>query len=280
MKRYISITLTTAALLLSTSAFAGGANIGSTNLGSQFLIEWCRGNLGLLEDARSQADLSVLDGDFETASQVLEQAFQTAAAQSHEKSDYSMVYRALMRTLKMNEALNELEHQPALATPLATAKFVFLDSSIDLITRHIAPLDTTYYIPTRFQRMQCNNCDVSIEEQFEKRFQETARREIDWFLNEFATVEARTGATIPKFSAKVYLKILEFMTLFVAEDLGDSLWKARYSCSEQQLKRLNSRLAAYNSGNIAAFKDDRRAVISATSELKQVRDNLSRHCGQ
>lgn len=255
------------------SAFAGGSNIGGTDGGSAFLVDWCRANLGVLEDARARAAVSISMNELGDAKHILQEGLASAIAQTAERIPLSLTHRAIERGLELSTAIDDTLGFDSRAVEASVA---FLSNYYTFILDTAAPLDTSYYIPYRYGH---GFPEEGGEAEFERRFEDYAREQIRWFVTEFSS-RGLDGSYIPRYSAKIYLKALEFLARYTAEDLGESLWKARYFCVIDQLMRLNTRLASFNGGNLAAYRNERWAVNAGTSEILLARGKIAKAgCG-
>ena len=270
----------TALVLLAAShaapALAGGTDTGGTGEGSAYsayVSEWCRGNKAILDQFATAANLADLNGDSESVIRLLKQGLREALKHGNgEQFDGSLTYRAIDRGLKIANALQALE---AVDPNAIEAERAFLLNYYDFVNYISDNIDVEIYIPYEYIYKKSKNSGDFDLNKFEARFIEYAQKQVDWFLTTF-TSPAWGGGVAPQFSEKADLKILEFITLHMAQDVTDSLSRTKYGCSIDILLGLNKNLAEHNLGNKTIYGNDRYALNIVAGKIKKLAKGLGR----
>lgn len=287
MRRGIVFCLLVALLVGASWAQAGGTSIGGSDKGSvysAYVSEWCRGNQALLGQYRTQAKLADLQQDTAGVVDLLLKGLHEALdhpASGGAVADKSLSYKAIVRGIEMAEALlDQSQSDPNGVEAARVFLFVYYDF-LDFVADSI---DMSLYIPYQYHYSGCHGCAGFDEAAFERRYVQYADAQIDWFLATFVTETAMDGATpgttqvVPRYSTRAALKLLEYLTKDVAEDLANSLWAAKFACAIRQLELLNHNLAAHNGGNRAFYANDRYALNIVTDQIKALKGRLSNGC--
>lgn len=253
----------------------GGSNTGGSGSGSEFALEWCRGNVALLNRYRQQATLALLDNDTIGARALLEAGLVKALERkSTQGLDRSLTYKAVSRGLELAAALSI---EP---TVTADSQVAALLSYYDFISLIAAKVDIDLYIPYHYTYLPgcpSGNCEGFDIAGFEKRFIEYARAQLKWFEESFVSEVSVTDVT-PRHSAKAYLKILEFISKYVADDLESSLWRSKYACTIDTMRLMSEALAAHNTGNMAFYRNDKYAVFLTHKDVARTIAEIGKGC--
>lgn len=254
----------------------GGSNTGGSGTGSEFVLEWCRGNVALLNRYREQATLALLDNDSIGARALLEAGLVKALERkSAQGLDQSLTFKAVSRGLELAAALSS---EP---TVTADSQVAALLSYYDFISLIAAKVDIDLYIPYHYTFLPgcpSGNCEGFDIAGFEKRFIDYARAQLKWFDDSFVA-EVNAIDVTPRHSAKAYLKVLEFISKYVADDLETSLWRSKYACTIDTMRLMNDALAAHNAGNMAFYRNDKYAVFLTHKDVAQTIAEISNGCG-
>lgn len=253
----------------------GGSNVGGSDSGSEFVLEWCRGNVALLNRYRQQATLALLDNDSIGARALLEAGLVKALERkSAQGLDRSLTYKAVSRGLELASALS---NEP---TVTADSQVAALLSYYDFISLIAAKVDIDLYIPYHYTYLPgcpSGNCEGFDIAGFEKRFIDYARAQLKWFDESFVSEVSVTDVT-PRHSAKAYLKVLEFISKYVADDLENSLWRSKYACTIDTMRIMSDSLAAHNAGNMAFYRNDKYAVFLTHKDVAQTIADIGKGC--
>lgn len=254
----------------------GGSNTGGSGTGSEFVLEWCRGNVALLNKYRQQATLALLENDTIGARALLSAGLQKALERKGMQGlDQSLTYKAILRGLQLATALE------GETTVAADSQVAAMLSYYDFVSLIAAKVDIDLYIPYHYTYLPgcpSGNCEGFDIAGFERRFIDYAREQLKWFESTFVAQTDSIGVT-PRHSAKAYLKVLEFISKFVADDLEDSLWRSKYACTIDTMQLMSEALAAHNAGNMAFYRNDKYAVNLTNAEVTQTIAEIGKGCG-
>ncbi|OFZ56341.1 MAG: hypothetical protein A2428_07695 [Bdellovibrionales bacterium RIFOXYC1_FULL_54_43] len=231
------------------------------------LVQWCRGSLGILANYSNRSRLQLVDGKWDEARAVLREGLNQALVQSEGVN--SLTRRALRRGIEVSDSIerNRIEDIHGLE-----ASVEFLSQYYDFMIKIVGPLDTNYFLPYQYGPRR-----VGLEAEYERSYHQFAERQLTWFVETFSMTTPHYGV-VAKYSAKSYLKILEYLARGTAEELDSSLWRARYACAIEQLEELHLRVKNFNDGYHEEYSSERRAVNSATGEFLQILNALRGDC--
>jgi hypothetical protein len=250
----------------------GGSNNGGSGRGSADVVEtlaWCRGSQGILAEARGEAMMAALDDDLEAGYQALLRGMARALERAEGEDAYSsLTWRALSRGIELAGALESIDPDLDPRFEMRMAFFLRYYAFLDRVAKD---LDVPYYVPARGGHVD--------ESRYETRFVDYAREQLSWLLETF-TEQSSVFGVIPRLPASTYLMALEFVTAYVTDDLAESLWAARHACAIEELRLIHEKLAAHNAGNLAYYRDDRRAVNATHTQLMRIGRGLGQGCGQ
>jgi hypothetical protein len=250
----------------------GGSNNGGGNRGSQAVAEtlaWCRGSLGLLAEARSEAILAALDDELAQGYRLLQDGMLRALERARGEDAYSSItWRALSRGIELAQLIDALADE---LDPRHETRLTFLLRYYEFLERTALQLDLPHYVPWTGGKVD--------ERLFETRFVEYAHEQLAWLLETFTTPSAVYGATPKLLSTRSYLGALEFVVAYTIDDLSESLWSAKHACAIEELTLIGEKLAAHNADNAAYYRDDRRAVNLTHTQLSRISRGLKHGCG-
>ena len=262
----------------------GGTNTGSSDRSLTFFQNWCRGAQATLDDAQTDAKISIAQGDFATAKQELVDGLVEALKEKQDVNNpidqsQSLTYRILTRGLEIASALEDATK----LEPMALNDQVdALERYYDFAQRTSRELDVPLFIP--FERARALHGPVLDQTAFEQRYEIYAKEELNWVINSFLVVGSNQATgdvsiVYPRGSASAFLKISELVTGYAATDLEDSLFGARYACVAGMLQKLNARLTRYNSGDHSALGDERVGINAIVyPKLRQYADSIQGGC--
>lgn len=247
-----------------------GTNIGGGNNGSEYLATWCRGQTSLLKSVRDRANLKLDNtGDYNAANKILNNGL-VQALSNVESNNTSFLVKSLTRGLTIAGQLNATSGGVSERKAMATNHI--LNNYYDFIIEVVAKdLDLNAHIPF----LESSEMDESAAH-FEEAFVKYAHAQLQWILSTLVN-EVRIGdktQIVPVGDARSILKVALTLSGATAEDLEESLWNYRFSCSILDLKALNESLKEYDLGNTEMFEDEKQALTFTTKKIREISRTL------
>ena len=225
--------------------------------GPPIFSSWCRDRLMALNQAEYEARALYSRSRFDDALLALENGLHRAKDQVQQEYTGALTVNAILRG---DAILEELKKTTAPGPKQSRTLAYFLFEYFGFIRQVANELDNTYYVPYRGGYGQCQD---PIE--FEYKFIEFAKRQVELVLNDLALSDRRTGAVYPIGLPESFLKALEMTASYLAYDLNNSLFATRYACDIDQLNYLSNRLHVYNTTK-QGYIDDFDAVNASASQ--------------
>ncbi len=255
-----------------------GTNIGGGNNGSEYLATWCRGQLSLLRSFQARSAIKLeATSNYNLANKILTDGM-VKALQEGDSARETFLHKSLIRGLAISNHLGgslggTSEKDAQNANFILNEYYNFM---LEVIAKN---LDLNGHIPY----LGASNVDFDQRAaQFELKFVEYAKAQLDWILKNLVTETHQNGRRIvlPKGSANSVLKVAHTLTAGTTKDLEDSLWNYRFSCAISDLKILNDQLGQYNQGNREIYEDEKSALQEVTKEILRISSviNLRERC--
>lgn len=256
-----------------TNAGRGGTNAGRTSplpggISDQ-VLQWCTDSQSLLNEYVMQALIATQEQDIASVPRILKEGIVEAMLQTPAIGPAdSLTYRALSRGLE----LFQIVEAPEYAVDAATVAR-FMSKYYEFTLKVIQDLDMVHYVPHRYEH---GGSDLGA---YERAYVHYANRQIEWLLEQYVYDTGIYGYAT-RIPVAVYLKALEMVTAYSADDLDSSLWSAKFACVSRDLRKISGRLAVHNTGNKAFYRTDQIALNLTTVEMRAILARIELGCGR
>ncbi len=240
---------------------------------SSSIASFCRDRLVHLKRAYRNAEIESRNGNVEKSAEILVAGLRTANANIPRHVSNSLTAKAIKRGLVLAEAIKASPNDRQKVRGLNH----FLFNYYGFIERVSEKLDIPYFVASdrRYARFASNT-------QLEKLFVSFAKEQVDMALETLSTEDRGYYGSVvyPIGSSTMLLTALQVTTNAMINDLLDSVFAARYSCTVDELAYQNQRMVDYLSTR-TGFNDDFEAVQEIVTGVKSALGNYycSEHGG-
>lgn len=243
------------------------------------LSAWCHRASSLLNRELRRARQQLQDDRLEFSWQILQDALFAVARSIQVDPEFGgpltkvLVDRGLLISRYLDESLTSGTRQEM------ASKLSFLFDYVQFVVEMEYEFDGEWYVPYRYRYRGCGDCDNDFRfAEFEKRFLDYGRKQLEFVSYTLTERFEKLGETEvrPIGDPRVFLKVAELTSTWVANDISNNLHAYRRACTITQLSQLATDLRDFNVYNDRTiFRNQRQAVYFAFYGMTEAASQLN-----
>ena len=235
--------------------------------------QWSRNKLFELNAAKNDAWTRYVHGDHAASINILKESLERVALNPDPYVVGALTVKAIERGPVLVAAVEEYISGEASSLKVLNH---FLFKYYDFIFEVASKLDRPYF-RGNYCYQHRGPCYGDVDK-IEKLYIKFAFAQTRMVLRNFVIQDKHSSNVSPKGSPAAFLKALEYMSAWTAQDIEGTLYSQYYACRVEALWWLSDSLASYNAGGMSGYPNDIIAINRAYYQAKNLSYDVNRQC--